>query len=315
MRVLITGAGGFVGSYLIRHLRDREPDCEIVGTVQPSFPMPAAPGPNVRFVPCDIVSNKGADVRALMEEARPDRVFHLAGAASGASSDRDSVWRVNVDGTQFVLLAAQGIVPPERILFAGTGYVYGSCDAARPAREDDPLAAPDELPLYAASKRAAEALIQEHGGAVIARAFNHTGPGQTTAFAVPAFACGIVRVERGLSPCLQVGNLDALRDFLDVRDVVRAYRLLLEHGKAGAAYNVCSGVARSMRDVLREMTALARVPISLADDRALHRPSDITVSVGDPSRLAALTGWTPEIPFSQTLSDTLDWWRARPSNG
>ncbi len=283
---------------------------EIVGTVQPRK---AGPDAHVRFVPCDLVADGGAGIRALVQECRPDRIFHLAGAASGAAKDREPVFRINVEGTRFVLEAARGLIAPQHILVAGTGYVYGACDPAHPAREDDPLPDPRGLGVYAESKRVMEDVVEECGGAVVARAFNHTGPGQTDAFAVAAFAAQIARIERRQQTAIHVGNLEARRDFLDVRDVVRAYALLLEHAEAGGIYNVCSGQTQRMQDVLDGLCAQARVSVPVIVDPERMRPSDIAVSVGDPSRLAALTGWRPEIPLTQTLGDTLDWWRGQVS--
>lgn len=311
MRVLITGASGFVGTHLIRHLLEMEPESEIVGTVHPDLPYNAPTDSRVQFTPCDITANSGADIRSLVLSCRPDRLYHLAGAASGASVDRDAVFRVNVDGTRSVVLAAKGVVSPDRVLFAGTGYVYGPCDPARPAREDDPIPAPGQYGVYAASKTVAEEAILDCGGAVIARAFNHTGPGQSVAFSIPAFASQIAGIERCSQTQMRVGNLESERDFLDVRDVVRAYRLLVEGGTAGEIYNVCSGVTRRMSRVLDDLRALASVPIPVTVDPERMRPSDIPVSVGDNSKLTALTGWQPVIPFLQTLQDTLDWWRRR----
>lgn len=308
MRVLITGAGGFVGTYLIRHLWETTPGVEIIGTIHPGLPHHPPPQ-DVRFVPCDIVAGGGTGITALLRQIQPDYIYHLAGMASGAAQDRDAVFHVNVDGARYLLEAARGITPARHILMAGTGYVYGDCDPSHPAREEDPLADPASLSIYAASKRAMEETVRDCGGAVISRAFNHTGPGQTTAFSVPAFAAQVAAVERGEQEDIKVGDLEARRDFLDVRDVVRAYRLLVEHGVPGEAYNVCSGAPRRMRDVLDDLRALARVPVPISPDPARMRPSDIQVSVGDFSKLAALTGWRPEISFPQTLQDTLDFWR------
>ena len=311
MRVLITGAGGFVGTYLIRHLQQARPDCAIVGTIHAA--PPAAPEPHVRYVRCDILAGDGQAIADVVRDARPDHVYHLAGLASGASSDRASVLRANVDGTRFVAGAVRAHAPDARLLFASTGYVYGACDPARPAQEGDLLAPPGAGGPYADSKREAEEWLRAHGGGVvIARAFNHTGPEQTAAFAIPAFAAQIIQIERGAQTELRVGNLEAERDFLDVRDVARAYALLLGSAKDGI-YNVCSGQPRRMGDVLQALCAAARVPIPVTQDPARMRPADLPVSVGDPGRLRALTGWQPQIDWAQTLRETLDWWRARPA--
>lgn len=311
MRVLITGAGGFVGGYLIQHLLEVAPDTEIIGVVHPGLVSTPPEDPRVRFSPCDITASAGDEIGRLVREVQPERLYHLAGAASGASVDREAVFHVNVEGTRHVIAAARGVLAPQHVLFAGTGYVYGPCDPARPAREEDPLPEPGCYGVYAASKQVAEDVVRESQGAVISRAFNHTGPGQTTAFSIPAFAAQIVQIERGQQTELHVGNLEALRDFLDVRDVVRAYRLLLEHAGGGETYNVCSGRAWRMQDILDQLRALARVSVTVQQDPARMRPSDIDVSVGDHCRLTSLTGWQPQIPLEQTLRETLDWWRGQ----
>ncbi len=310
MRVLITGAGGFVGSALIRHLRACLPQCAIVGTTH-SSPRTSA-DPLTDYVRCDIVARGGQEIADLIHNVQPDHVYHLAGMASGASSDRDTVFRANLDGTRFVVNAVRGFAPQARVLFASTGYVYGACDPKRPAREDDPLPPPGGSGVYGDSKRAAEEwLAAQEFPVIVARAFNHTGPEQTQAFAVPAFAAQVIQIERGAQSELRVGNLEAARDFLDVRDVVRAYAGLMQAGQAGIV-NVCSGEAVPMRDVLDMLCAQSPAVIPITTDPSRMRPADIPVSVGDHSRLSALTGWQPQVPLADTLRETLDWWRARP---
>ena len=307
MRILITGATGFVGTHLIRHLRRAEPAARITGTVHGHAP--PEDEDSVRYVPCDVAANGGADIRALLREETPDHLYHLAGAASGAGQDREAIHRANVEGTRTVMAAAAEEMPLGRVLFVSTGYVYGDCDPDRPAGEGDVLR---PAGAYAESKRDAEPIARA-AGAIIVRAFNHTGPGQTTAFAVPAFAAQIAAIERGARPPeLRVGNLEAQRDFLDVRDVVRAYHGLMTRGAAGAVYNVCRGEAVSMQFLLDQLLALGTVPITVSRDPQRMRPADIAASVGDSSRLREATGWQPEIALSQTLRDTLDWWRRQP---
>lgn len=306
MRILITGGSGFVGRHLIGYLLTVSPDIRIVATSYAEIL--SATDARVQFVPCDILHAQGADIRALIAREQPNHLYHLAGAASGAASDRDAVFAANVTATQYVMAAVSDEAPLCRMLFASTGYVYGSCDPGRPAREDDAL---HPSGIYAESKRAAEPFAHA-AGAIVARAFNHTGPEQTEAFAVPAFARQIARIERDeQQPQIHVGNLEARRDFLDVRDVVRAYHLLMEQGTPGATYNVCSGQAPAMSDILSELLALSPASIEVVPDPARMRPSDLPVSVGDPSKLKSQTGWQPQIPFEQTLRDTLDYWRQR----
>lgn len=311
MRVLVTGAGGFVGRHLIRHLLDAAPDVEIVGTTRGarSGGRGAGTEPRLRLVRCDLTRHGGEDIRRLIAAARPDHVYHLAARSSGADADREAVFAVNVGGTRHLMAALAAEAPGARCLFASSGYVYGPCDPQRPAQEGDPLR---PLGVYAESKREAE----EHargGGALVARAFNHTGPGQTEAFVIPAFARQIARIERGRqTPQIEVGNLESRRDFLDVRDVARAYRALLSAGERAETYNVCRGEAYSLRGVLADLLRLSPVPIEVTQGLRRTRPDDLPVSVGDPARLNARTGWKPDVPFSLTLAETLEWWRALP---
>ena len=305
MRVFITGATGFVGQHLIRHLLHTRPGIHIIGTTLNPRETAGA-DPRLRFVRCDLTAHGGEAIRRAVADAAPDHVYHLAGVSSGAAADPAAVHTGNVEATRFLLAALAAEVPLARCLFTSTGYVYGPCDPARPARETDPL---HPIGLYAESKRDAERYA-EAAGAVIVRAFNHTGPGQSDTFAVPAFARQIADIERGLRPPqMEVGNLDAERDFLDVRDVVRAYAALLDAPAAAGLYNVCRGRAVSLQSVLDDLLALSKRPIPVVPDPARMRPGDLPVSVGDSTHLAAHTGWEPEIPWAQTLMDTLDSWR------
>ncbi len=298
MRALITGAGGFVGAHLQRHLEDSGDD----------------PLPTDR-------STDGLDILdapALLERFRkvtPDVVYHLAGASDvGGSWETPQItFRANAEGTLNVLWAAReaGV---ERVLTVGSADVYGKVS-------------PDELPLtetsplrptspYAASKVAAEAVAEQAflgfgQQAVRARPFNHLGPGQSTRFVAPALAERIARNERDGETRLAVGNLSSKRDFTDVRDVVRAYRLLMVDGAAGEIYNVCSGSAIAVEDLAESLIELSTLDQELVADRALQRPVDIPVLLGDSDRLRKATGWAPQVPLETTLADLLDDMRQR----
>ncbi len=258
------------------------------------------------------------DAPALLERFRrvePDVVYHLAGAADvGGSFDTpQNTFRANAEGTLNVLWAARE-ASVDRVLTVGSADVYGKVT-------------PDELPLtetselrptspYAASKIAAEAVAQQaflgFGQQVVrARPFNHLGPGQSTRFVAPALAERIARNERDGHHQLLIGNLSSRRDFTDVRDVVRAYRMLVLEGSPGEIYNVCSGVDIAVRDLAESLIAMSTVDQKLVPDPDLQRPVDIPVLRGDSSRLSERTGWRPQIPLDRTLTDLLDDMRRR----
>lgn len=247
--------------------------------------------------------------------AQPQVVYHLAGWADIKASWADpmAVLRVNAEGTLNVLKACHtaGVA---RVLAVASADIYGVVtEAELPLTEESPLRPTSP---YAASKAAAEALAVQaflgYGLDVIrVRPFNHIGPGQSEQFVAPALAARIARAERDGVDTIAVGNLSARRDVTDVRDVVRAYRLLIEHGEAGAVYNVCSGRDVSIQEIVDQLLALARRPISLETDPSLFRPVDLPVLRGDASLLKRATGWAPELSLAQTLTDLLDDMRSR----
>lgn len=313
MRVLVTGLTGFVGGWLGVELARSNPDAEVWGTTHgpDGPPLPAGFPAGARFLPCDLTDPQ--QVCHAVEESRPDQVFHLAGFASAAGGDGPLVHRVNVDATVHLLEALATQDKPCRVLLASSGYVYGPTTPGRPACEDDPLA---PRGVYGESKAAMERAVEPFTGRgglslTIVRAFNHTGPRQATGFVVPDFARQIIRAEQGLEPpTIRVGNLDARRDFLDVRDVVRAYRLLLAMEPAPhRVVNVASGTPRSVEIVLNALLSQARATLRVERDASRMRPSDMPECVGDPSLLRTLTGWRPQVEWNQTLSDCLAWWR------
>ena len=301
MRALITGGLGFVGRHLSDHLRAAGDD--VVTLDRHSEP------------PVDITDPLA--VADAIADARPDAVYHLAGWADVGGSWKDplTVLRVNGEGTLNVLEACRA-AEVSRVLAVASADVYG-------------VVSEDELPLdelapirptspYAASKMAADALAQQaflgHGLEVIrVRPFNHLGPGQSEQFVAPALAARIVRAERDEADFITVGNLSARRDFTDVRDIVRAYRRLVEDGVPGEVYNVCSGRDLSIQYLADHLVSLARRPIELRADPELMRPADLPVLRGNAAKLTAATGWSPEIPIEQTLADLLDDLRGRLS--
>ena len=295
MRSLITGGRGFVGNWLAAHLRDVGDDVVVID----------------REVD---VTDPQATLAALTEAA-PEAIYHLAALTHvGRSWDEPlRVLEVNVIGTAVLLAAARQCGSDPKVLVTSSAEVYGVVTDPNlmPLREDAPTA---PLTPYAASKLAAEALVDQafrgHGQHVITvRPFNHIGPGQTPNFAVSALAKRIVEAVRRGAGVIPVGNLSARRDFTDVRDVVRAYRLLIESGQPGTVYNVCSGRDVAISDIADTLLGLAGASLALEADPALMRPVEVPVLRGDPGRLQGATSWKPEIPLEDTLSDVLDYWR------
>ena len=316
-RILITGANGFVGRHLIAALQNSETlqAAEIVAATHSVTEIGSRIEGigGIAQVSLDI-GDAGA-TRTLLAAVRPTHIVHLAARASGADIDREAVFAVNVEGTRHLLNAARALTVPPRVLLVSTGYVYGNTEAACPARESDPPALPGKFGAYTDSKIAMEAVAAEYADfAFVVRAFSHTGPGQAPTFAVPAFARQLARIERGEQAAeLLVGNLEALRDLLDVRDVVNAYRLLLERGVPGETYNVANGSPVSMRDILDRLRSLCTVPTEVKTDPARLRPADIACSTGDSDKLRTATGWQPHYSLDTTLHDTLAYWRSKES--
>ncbi|HEY8231276.1 MAG TPA: GDP-mannose 4,6-dehydratase [Vicinamibacteria bacterium] len=314
MRLLVTGAGGFVGGHLLELVRREAPATRVYGVVQPHGSSRVA-APGARVLEADLDDPQAAS--ALIDEARPDAIVHLAGQSSVHQSwlDPGGTLRTNVLGIVHLLDAARrrGLAPA--VLVVGSAEEYGAVpESELPIRETAPL---QPASPYAVSKVAQGALALLYGPkggmrVVLTRTFHHTGPGRGEAFAESSFARQIAEIECGLrAPVIDVGNLDAVRDFTDVRDVVRAYRLLLEKGEAGQAYNVCSGRGRRIREVLDLLLAGSSVRVEVRVDKERIRPSDVPAQVGDPSRVRAATGWEPRIALEQTLADLLSDWRAR----
>jgi GDP-4-dehydro-6-deoxy-D-mannose reductase len=310
--VLLTGGTGFVGSHLSRALAQRQPDAKLVFLCRPGE-QPTQP--DATFLTADLTDE--ASVDAAIKQVSPDLILHLAAQASvgDAIGGAEQTWRVNFCGTMWLASAVARHSPNAIFLFVSSAEVYGASFRNGPAREDTPL-----LPLnaYARSKAAAEAMLAdvlpESTRLIIARSFNHTGAGQDERFVLPAFAAQIARIERGeQEPRLNVGNLAAEREFLDVEDVVEAYLRLLDTGglPQRATFNICSGEAHAISEMLDHMRARARTSFEVDVDPARLRPSEIARAVGDPSKLRNMTGWTPRHSIDDMLSRLLDHWRAR----
>jgi GDP-4-dehydro-6-deoxy-D-mannose reductase len=308
--ILVTGAGGFAGSHLLDLLAGE--DVAIVAWHRPGS-APRAAGPSVRWEAVDLL-DRGA-VREAIARTRPSAVYHCAAAAhvGKAWDSTESTFAVNVLGTHHLCDALRREDLRVQFLMPSSAMIYRpSSDAMT---EDDPLVPPNP---YGLSKLAQELLalrsIPDGIDVRVARAFNHIGPRQDPFFAAPGFARRIADIECGRwAPEISVGNLDAQRDLTDVRDTVRAYRLIVERGVPGRPYNVCSGRAVTIRHLLDLLIARARCPVTVKIDPARYRPNDNPILLGDPSRLRDELGWTPEIPLERTVDDLLEYWRGKTS--
>jgi GDP-4-dehydro-6-deoxy-D-mannose reductase len=307
-RLLVTGADGFVGRWLVRQAR--ADGHRVTAAIMPAATPPGEWQATDALLPVEIVR---ADFRVLDDVERlagqqADAVIHLAAIASGAAAraDPDSAFRVNgaMTGAFADFIRKNG---SSRLLFVSTGEVYGS-------NHEEPIletAARDPHSPYASSKASAEAALQQSWQesrfpVVIARAFPHTGPRQSITYVLPALAARLKEARRTGTTGVRTGNLAAVRDFLDVRDVVRAYLLLIERGVPGEIYNVASGVGRRLADCFTDLARLVGVAAHAVEDAALLRPGDIPVLIGDATKLQIATGWSPQIPFERTLQDLVD---------
>ncbi|MCU0303941.1 MAG: GDP-mannose 4,6-dehydratase [Thermoanaerobaculales bacterium] len=319
MRTLITGVTGFVGTHLAAELHAADPGVELWGLAWGDYdraPLEAA-APGIRLFEGDLVDQ--ASTRALLEQTRPDAIYHLAAASSVARS-WDYAARsieINAIGTANLLTTILELGLDPVVTVSSTAEVYGRTDSpTAPLTERAPIA---PVSPYGTSKAAQDLLTgQFHTGRGLAtvrvRFFHLSGPGRPPHFVASSFARQIARAELGLAPpVLEVGNLESVRDFTDVRDAVRACRWATDRRHAGEVFNVCTGRAVVISEVVELLRGLSRVPITVEVDRSRLRQADIPWMVGDPTKIEAATGWRAEIPLRQTLSDLLDWWRARES--
>jgi GDP-4-dehydro-6-deoxy-D-mannose reductase len=305
--VLVTGAAGFAGSHLVDLLAHS--GTAVIGWRRPGSPTPAnTPTIDWQFV--DLLDRQA--VARAVADIRPDTVYHCAGSAHVGRSwtDTRETLATNVLGTHHLLDGLRGASLNARVLIPGSALVYRQSDRA--LTEDDPTgpASPYALSKLAQEMLGRRAVDDDRQQIYLTRSFNHTGPRQDPTYAAPGFARQIAMIESGrIAPTIEVGNLDAARDLIDVHDAVRAYRDVVEKGRSGVIYNVCSGHAIKIRNLLDRLVAMSRVPVRVRVDPARYRPNDNPVLLGDRTRIEKDTGWTPAIPLDQTLSDLLDYWR------
>ena len=303
-KVAITGAGGFVGKHLVQALTAAQPDWALIC-------------PEGRSVAGGLDVTDPTAMDAWVRREQPDMVVHLAAVAAVTSSVKDPryAWKVNLDGTLNLVLSLQTHAPDAHLLYVSSAEVDGkSLFDGAPAAEGALL---QPVNPYAASKAAADILVRQAAAAglsaSVARPFNHTGPGQTDAFVVPAFARQIARIEAGLQPpVIEVGSLDEERDFLNVADVVDAYVMLLQQRqavRAGEVFNVASGVPVRIGDLLDRLLSRARVRVEVRVDPSRLRATPIPRVAGDASRLRA-RGWTPRHALDEALDGVLQEQRA-----
>jgi GDP-4-dehydro-6-deoxy-D-mannose reductase len=321
MKVLITGITGFAGSHLADYLLAEHPELEVVGIKRWRSQLDNVQhlGDRIRLLECDI--RDPSSCNDLISRERPDYIFHLA-----AQSFVPTSWQAphesmttNILGQLNIFEAVRRAGLDCRIQIAGSSEEYGLVlPEETPISEDQPLR---PLSPYAVSKVAQDSMgyqyFMSYGMPIIrTRGFNHTGPRRPSVFVCSDFARQVVEIEKGIrEPRMSVGNLDARRDFTDVRDMVQGYWLALEKGEPGEVYNLASGSSWSIREVLDLLIELSGVEVQVETDSGRLRPSDVPLLEGDAGRLHRATGWEPKIPFRQTMEDLLIYWRERLAGG
>lgn len=312
VRVLITGCSGFAGMHLAEHLSETT-TWHLYGSCR-TRDLPAGLG-RIKALRADLRSKM--DVAELLAAARPDLIFHLAGQAfvPEAWSDPWTTFEANVRGQMELLAEVARTYKGTRVVAVTSNEVYGAAASERsPSTEGSPLR---PLNPYATSKvaqdmHALQAALSEGLDVVRVRPFNHFGPGQDSRFVAANFARQVAEAEAGAKePVLAVGDLDARRDFTDVRDVVEGYRLAAERGVRAEVYNLGSGTARAMGEIAEYYLSQARIPMRLWPDPARIRPSDVPLTLCDATKARRELGWAPRISFEATLDDILDEWRVR----
>lgn len=313
-KVLITGASGFVGGYLAEHLLSLG-NYEIYGTYHSEKNKEASPVKDaIHFFQVDLQNKETTE--SLVKEVNPELIFHLAAQANVPESFKDPVgtFHANVD-SQLNLFEALRVnqLTNTRVLIVASSEVYGY------VKEED-LPVDEETPLRPANPYSVSKIAQDYLGfqyhlsyqmpIIRVRAFNHVGPRQEARYVVSDFAKQVASIEKGIQePIMKLGNLEARRDITDVRDMVRAYHLLIEKGESGEVYNIGSGQSHAIQEVLDILLSYIAVPVTVEKDPEKFRPSDIPDIVADTTKIKNLTGWQPEISLKHTLKDTLDYWR------
>jgi len=315
MRVLVTGVSGFVGGHLAEHLAAAG---DLVVGLSASGQWPAGLAHlarQVRIERCDLSAVAAAELAELVTRKAPEAIYHLAAQANPQASLGDPLgtWALNLGGALNLLEAVKASGVKARVVLVGSGVCYGNPGPEHlPVSEDCPLRPNNP---YAASKAAADLLGVQHflshgTDVVMVRPFNHAGPRQSSSYVLSALARQVAEVEAGRKPRVEVGNLDIVRDFTDVRDVVRGYRLLAEKGAPGEIYNLGTGRGTKLADALQTLASLSGRPVEVHVDPARVRPVDQPLLIADPAKLRAATGWEPRFTAEQTLADMLDDWRA-----
>ncbi len=312
-RALITGIAGFAGSRLAMELLDQ--GWEVLGIERHGAVLGNLTDliDRVKVMECDVLSSK--DVGYVIRKHKPDTIFHLAGTSfvPDAQNAPQIAFEINVKGTLNMLEETRENAPEAGLVLISSAEVYGNADPDRmPLTEDNHLS---PVNIYALTKLCAEevaAYYHRVGGVncVVLRPFNHIGPGQRASFVTSSFALQIARIEAGKQePVLKVGNLEAFRDFTDVRDMVRAYRLAAEYCEPGRPYNICSGKAYKIKEILDKMLGLSEVEIEIWKDPERLRPSEVSIFQGNPTLFTEVTGWKPSFSIDETLEAILDYWR------
>jgi len=312
VRALITGCAGFLGSHLAEFLLSQGYEVHGLRQRHDQSRLPVAVGSRLQLLECDIRQEHA--VARVVRHARPQELYHLA----AASSPQDSLeqprltYETNIAGTLNLFEAARRLSPPPRVLFPSSAQVYKESPRGEPLDEDAPT---DPQSPYAASKACGELLARQYQlhfdlPVVLARPFNALGPRQSPEFSCSGLAHQVAEIALGRrEPVIFAGELSRERDFIDARDVVRAFWMLLAKGRAGEVYNICTGAAHSLREVVEVLAGLAGVKVDIRLDAARLRRSDPARMVGNAAKLRRETGWQPAISLSQSLADLLEYWK------